>query len=75
MRWIHLTVIAILAVAMLIFAIQNFQSVTVQFLRLSLNAPLALLVVVIYLLGMATGGSVWALIRRAVEGSRRPAAP
>ena len=75
MRWIHLTVIAILAVAMLIFAIQNFQSVTVQFLRLSLNAPLALLVLVIYLLGMATGGSVWALIRRAVEGSRRPAAP
>ena len=75
MRWIHLTVIAILAVAMLIFAIQNFQSVTVQFLRLSLAAPLALLVLVIYLLGMATGGSVWALIRRAVEGSRRPAAP
>ena len=75
MRWFHLTVIAILAVAMLIFAIQNFQSVTVQFLRLSLAAPLALLVLVIYLLGMATGGSVWALIRRAVEESRRSAAP
>jgi uncharacterized integral membrane protein len=74
MRGVHLTVIVILAMAMVIFAIQNFQSVTVQFLRLSLTAPLALLAAVIYLLGMATGGSIWALVRRAVEGSRRPAA-
>jgi lipopolysaccharide assembly protein A len=74
MRWVHLTVIVVLAIAMLIFAIQNFQSVTVEFLRLSLAAPFALLAAVIYLLGMATGGSIWALVRRSVEGSQRPAA-
>jgi hypothetical protein len=37
-----------------------------------MSAPLALLIVVIYLLGMVTGGSVWALMRRAIEGSHRP---
>jgi hypothetical protein len=31
------------------------------------------LAVVLYLLGMATGSSLWALIRRALEGSKRPA--
>jgi len=71
MRWFYLTVTAILVAAMLIFAVQNLQSVTVSFLSFRLSAPLALLVAVIYLLGMVTGGSLWALIRWAVEGSKQ----
>ena len=64
--------IAILALVTLIFALQNFQSVTVAFLRPQLSAPLAVLIVIIYLLGMATGGSAWALIRWAWQGSKQP---
>jgi uncharacterized integral membrane protein len=75
MRWLHIVVIAVLAVATLIFALQNLQSVTVSFLNFRLGAPLAVLALVIYLLGMATGGSLWALIRWALEGARGPAAP
>jgi uncharacterized integral membrane protein len=75
MRWFHIAVIVVLAAAMLIFAIQNFQTVSVSFLSFGISAPLAVLAVVIYLLGMATGGSVWALIRWALEGSRRPRLP
>lgn len=71
MRWFYTAVIAALVAAMLIFAIQNLHSVTVSFLGFSLSAPLAFLATVIYLLGMATGGSVWALMRWAVEGSRQ----
>lgn len=71
MRWIYLVVIAAVAAATLIFALQNIQPVTISFLGLSLTAPLAFLVIVIYLLGMATGGSAWALMRWAVQGSRR----
>jgi uncharacterized integral membrane protein len=74
MRWVHTTVIAVLAAAMLIFAIQNLQGVTMTFLNFRLSVPLAVLVVVIYLLGMATGGSLWALLRWALDGSRRPGA-
>ena len=73
MRWVYTAVIAVLVAAILIFAIQNHQSVTVSFLGLSMSAPLALLAVVIYLLGMATGSSAWALMRWAVEGSKRAA--
>ena len=61
MRWFHPTVIVLLAAATIVFAVQNFEIVTVTFLRPSARAMLALLVAIIYLLGMATGGSLLAL--------------
>jgi len=67
----NIIVIAILAIVILIFAFQNLQSVTVSFLGFSITASLAVLFVIVYLLGMATGGSVWALIRWAWQGSRQ----
>jgi uncharacterized integral membrane protein len=72
MRWLHIVLITIFVAVILIFAIQNFQSVTVAFLNLRIAAPLAVLVALIYVLGMVTGGSMWALIRWAVDGSKRP---
>jgi putative membrane protein len=71
MRWMQTIVIAVVAVATLIFAVQNLQSVTVSFLNFQIGAPLAILVVIIYLLGMVTGGSAWALMRWALQGSRQ----
>ena len=71
MRWINLTVIALFVAATVVFAVQNFQTVTVSFLGFTARAPLALLVGVIYLLGMATGGSLLALLRRSFGGMRR----
>ena len=73
MRWFHMTLIAIFVVATLVFAAQNLQSVTVSFLNFRVSAPLAVLIAIIYVLGMITGGSLWALIRWALEGSKRPA--
>ena len=70
MRWIYVAVIAVLALVTLIFALQNLQSVTVSLLRLQLSAPLAVLIIIVYVLGMATGGSAWALVRWAWQGSR-----
>ena len=72
MRWLHTTVIVALVAAILIFAAQNFQGVTISFLGFSGSIPLALLSAIIYLLGMVTGGSAWALMRWAWEGARRP---
>ena len=74
MRWLHLTVIVLFALATLIFALQNLASVTVSFLGLSLGVPLAILVFIVYVLGAATGGSLFALLRRSYQGSRRAAA-
>jgi lipopolysaccharide assembly protein A len=41
------------------------------FLGINARVPLALLVAVAYLLGAATGGSLFALLRRSYAGSRR----
>ena len=71
MRWIHLAVIVLFAVATLVFALQNLEAATVAFLGFRIRAPLAVLTIVVYLLGAATGGSLLALLRRSYAGSRQ----
>lgn len=70
MRWVHVAIIVLFAGVTLVFAVQNLQSVTMSFLGFSLRLPMALMAVVIYLLGMATGGSLWSLLRRSFAGAR-----
>ena len=74
MRWVYLAIIILFAAAMLVFVLQNFEIVTMSFLGINARVPLALLVAVAYLLGAATGGSLFALLRRSYEGSRRSVA-
>ena len=70
MRWIYLAVIVLFAAATFVFALQNFEIVTITFLGINARVPLALLVAVVYLLGAVTGGSLLALLRRSYEGSK-----
>jgi lipopolysaccharide assembly protein A len=70
MRWLHLAVVVIFAVAVLIFVVQNLEIVTMSFLGFRASAPLALLVAIGYVLGMATGGSLWSLLRKSLHGSK-----
>lgn len=72
MRWFHTIVIVALIAVTLIFAIQNLQSVTVSFVNLKVSSPLAVLIALVYVLGMFTGGSAWALIKWAIDESRKP---
>jgi lipopolysaccharide assembly protein A len=70
MRWIHLSVILLFALATVVFALRNLGVVTMSFLGFSARAPLAFLIAIAYLLGAATG-SLYALLRRLARGSRR----
>jgi len=71
MRWLHVTVIVLFVAITIIFLIQNLGLVTLSFLSFSARVPMALLVGASYVLGMATGGSLAALLRRSFEGSKR----
>lgn len=71
MRWVHLAVIVIFLAATGVFAAQNFQEVDVSFMQISIRMRLAFLIILIYLLGAATGGSLLALLRRSFEGARQ----
>ncbi len=73
MRWLYIAVIVLFAAATGIFAAQNFETVTITFFRMNLSLPLAIQTLVVYLLGAATGGSLFALLRRSYTGSKRGA--
>jgi lipopolysaccharide assembly protein A len=70
-RWFYLAIVIVFVVALIIFVFQNNASVDVSFLALGATLPLAVLVFVVYVLGALSGGSLYALIRRSVAGSRR----
>jgi uncharacterized integral membrane protein len=70
MRWIYHAIIILFVAATIVFALQNFEIVTMSFLGFNARVPLALLVAVAYVLGAATGGSLYALLRRSYEESR-----
>jgi uncharacterized integral membrane protein len=72
MRWFYLTVVVLFAAATIIFVVQNVEVVTMSFLGLSVRAPLAVLAAVAYVLDTLTGGSLYALLRKSVQGSRAP---
>ena len=74
MRWIHVAIVVLFALAALIFIWQNFETVTMSFLGFQARTPLALLVALAYLAGMATGGSLWSLLRRSIQKSGLAAA-
>jgi putative membrane protein len=69
-RWVYLIIIVLFAAAILLFAIQNLELVTMSFLGFSVRAPVAILVAVVYLLGAVTGGSLFALLRKSVRATR-----
>ena len=71
MRWIYMAAIVLFAVAMVMFALQNLEAVTVSFLGFRVKAPLAVLAIIIYVLGAVTGGGLLALLRLSYQGSKR----
>lgn len=74
MRWVYLAVIILFAVATVVFAMQNLETVTMSFLGVNVSLPLAVQTIIVYLLGAVTGGSLFALLRRSYEGTKRSAA-
>jgi lipopolysaccharide assembly protein A len=71
MRWFYLAIVVLLVAALITFVFQNTDSVSMSFLSFGVTLPLAVLALVLYVLGALTGGSLYALIRRSVAGSRR----
>ena len=67
MRFIQAVIFLVLLAVIIIFAVQNSQIVTVQFLNWSVNSPIALMSVGVYLLGMLSGWTVVGFMGRSVR--------
>ena len=71
MRYVYMALIAILGAIVILFKVQNLESVTVSLFSASVTLPVSVLVLLIYVLGMLTGGSLLALMRTWVHGATR----
>lgn len=69
MRWVHIVVVALFALATLIFLIQNRELVSMDFLGFSARMPLAVMAAIFYVLGAITGSSAYALLRKSVQSA------
>jgi uncharacterized integral membrane protein len=71
MRYVYAILIGVLGIALVLFSLQNLRNVTIEFLTMSATMPLALVVVLTYLAGMVTGGSLLALLRKWIRTGNR----
>ncbi|MEJ8816235.1 DUF1049 domain-containing protein [Variovorax ureilyticus] len=62
-RYLYIALIVILAGIVLTFKVQNMASVTVSLFSMSATLPTSVLVLLVYVLGMFTGGFVLGLLR------------
>lgn len=69
MRHVYMALIAALAGLVILFKVQNFESATVSLFSMSVTLPVSILVLLIYLLGMFTGGLMVQLVRTWIRGA------
>lgn len=70
MRYVYITLIVLLTAVVLAFTVQNIEPVTVALFQLRITLPLALLVMLVYVLGMVTGGALLSLLRNWISHAR-----
>jgi len=70
LRYVYIALIVVLAGIVVLFKVQNFDTATVTIFSMNFTMPVAVLVFVIYVLGMFTGGFTLQLVRSWVRGAR-----
>jgi len=73
MRFVYMALIGLFAAVIILFKFQNLETVTVSLFSASATLSVSMLVLLIYVLGMLTGGFLLALVRSWMRGAtRRP---
>jgi len=72
MRYVYMVLIALIAGIVLLFKVQNLDTVTVTLLSMNFSMPVSILVLLIYVMGMFTGGFMLPLVRTLMRGARAP---
>jgi putative membrane protein len=67
MRFIQAVIFLAFLAAIGLFAVQNTNVITVSFWTWTLSGPVALLTIAAYLVGMASGWTVVAFVRRSLR--------
>jgi hypothetical protein len=65
MRWVYLVLFLVIVTVIVDFIFENRENQTVSLFRQNITAPLSFLFVAVYFLGMWSGGTVVAFVKRA----------
>ncbi len=69
MRFVYIALIVVFTAIVLAFKIQNLDTVTVSFFGASVSMAVSVLILLVYVLGMLTGGFLYNLLRGWVSGA------
>ncbi len=64
MQIVKFLILAVFVIFFIVFAFQNFESVTISIYKYSITLPLAVTAIGIYILGMLTGGLLWSTLKK-----------
>jgi uncharacterized membrane protein YciS (DUF1049 family) len=64
MRFVYLIILLVILAAIVLFAVQNNEEVTLRYFGQSLSSRLPVLIAVVYVLGMLTGWTVVGFLQR-----------
>ena len=67
MRLVYFLILLIVLAALILFAVQNNETVTLQYLNQTVSCSLPVLIVVVYVLGMVSGWTVVGFLKRSVQ--------
>jgi putative membrane protein len=71
-RRLYLVLIVAFTALVLLFKVQNLETATVSLFSASVTLPMSVLLFGVYVLGMLTGGFLYALLRSWVRNARLP---
>ena len=69
--WPTMALIVLFTGLVILFKVQNLEAVTITLFSASVTLPVSVLVLLIYVLGMLTGGFLLTLLRTWVHGATR----
>ena len=72
MRYLYIAIVVVLAAIVILFNIQNVETVSVSLFSVSIRMPTWLMVYLVYIAGMLTGGFVWAFMRKTIHRASQP---
>ena len=67
MRVVYFLILLIAVAAVVIFAIQNNDTVTIRYFQRSVSSSLPLLIAIVYVLGMVSGWTVVGVLKRSIK--------
>jgi uncharacterized integral membrane protein len=67
MKLIYIALIVVVTVAMLLFKFPGVDTVRLNFLAMTTTLPLPTVVIIVYIMGMVTGGALLALLRSMIR--------